>query len=436
MSTLAAAVHGTDAPMWLILPFAALLLSIAGFPLLAPHFWHHHYPKIAVGLGLVVAAYYVFVLHAPERLTHAAIEYFSFISLIGSLFVAAGGIHIGVRGEARPSTNVLFLLVGAVIANIVGTTGAAMLLIRPWIRMNKFRITGYHIAFFIFIVANVGGCLTPIGDPPLFLGFLRGVPFWWVFLNCWPAWLMAVGMLLAIFYVVDLRNFRRAPKVVSSDLTSSGRWTFQGLHNLFFIAVILGAVLASKVLPKFLPELVMLAAAFGSYRTTPHEIHEANDFSFAPIKEVGWLFAGIFATMIPALEYLGRHSAELGITTAHQFYWATGALSAVLDNAPTYLAFLSAEMGLHGLSIDSPQDVLTAVTNFPIEVLAISLGAVFFGAMTYIGNGPNLMVKAISDHSKVNAPAFFVYIFRYAIPFLLPVLALVGLAFFSRWRIF
>lgn len=436
MSILATAVHGAEAPLWLILPFAALLLSIAGLPLLAPNFWHHNYPKVAAGLGLLVAAYYFFVLHAPDRLTHAAREYLSFIALIGSLFVAAGGIHIGVKGEARPLTNVLFLLVGAVIANIVGTTGAAMLLIRPWIRMNKFRITGYHIAFFIFIVANVGGCLTPIGDPPLFLGFLRGVPFWWVLEHSWPAWLLAVGMLLTIFYVLDVRNFHRAPKSVAEDLTASKRWTFQGMHNLFFIGVILAAVLGNKVLPQFVPELVMLAAAFGSYKTTPRAVHEANDFSFAPIKEVGWLFAGIFATMIPALEYLGRHSAELGITTPHQFYWATGSLSAVLDNAPTYLAFLSAEMGLHHLRIDSPADVLIDVQQFPLEVLAISLGAVFFGAMTYIGNGPNLMVKVIADQAKVNAPAFFTYVFRYAIPFLLPVLVIVGLVFFSRWRIF
>jgi Na+/H+ antiporter NhaD/arsenite permease-like protein len=426
----------TDVSPWMILPFAALLLSIALAPLLAPGFWHHHYPKVAAGLGLFTAAYYFFYLHAGDRLLHVGHEYISFVALIGSLFVIASGIHIVVKGESRPSTNVLFLFLGAVISNVIGTTGASMLLIRPWIRMNKYRITSFHIVFFIFVVSNVGGCLTPIGDPPLFLGYLRGVPFWWVVQNTWPMWLMCTALLLLVFYVMDHLNFRKAPKEVSETITASEEWKFQGLHNLLFVGVVLLAVLFNKYLPVFVPELLMLGAAVASFHTTPKQIHHANSFDFAPIKEVAWLFAGIFATMIPALDYLGGHAGELGIKTPHQFYWATGSLSAFLDNAPTYLTFLSAQLGLHHLNIDSTADVLAATVNFPLEIIAISVGAVFFGAMSYIGNGPNLMVKSISDHSKVKTPSFFGYMFRFSIPILLPILAIVGLAFFSKWRIF
>ncbi len=422
--------------LWMILPFAGLLLSIALGPLLAPKWWHHHYPKVAMALGLFTAAYYFFVLHSGERLVHVGHEYLSFVALIGSLFVAAGGIHIVVKGESRPFTNVLFLFIGAVLSNIIGTTGASMLLIRPWIRMNKYRITTFHIVFFIFIVSNVGGALTPIGDPPLFLGYLRGVPFWWVLQNLWPLWIVGVALLLGVFYVFDSLNFRRPPKEVTEAVTGSEHWKFQGLHNLFFIAVILAAVLYNKLLPPLVPEFLMLMAAFGSYRSTSQQIHEANSFNFEPIKEVAWLFAGIFATMIPALDYLGAHAADLGIQTAHQFYWATGSLSAFLDNAPTYLTFLSAEMGLHHLNIDLPGDVLRDSAEYRLELVAISAGAVFFGAMSYIGNGPNLMVKSIAEHAKVHAPSFFGYIFRFAIPILLPILAIIGFAFFSKWRVF
>lgn len=415
---------------WMILPFVVLLAAIAICPLASPHFWHQHHPKVAVGLGLLTVAYYYFTLQAGTRLVHVAHEYISFIVLIGSLFVVAGGIHIRVKGESTPLTNVLFLAIGAVLANVIGTTGAAMLLIRPWIRMNKFRITGFHTVFFIFIVANVGGSLTPIGDPPLFLGYLKGVPFWWVGQATWPAWLLAVGLLLAIFLVVDLFNFRKAPPDVARRLAADETWSFQGLHNILFIVVILAAVLANKHLPPLVPELVMIAAALASLRTTPGAVHEANAFSLAPVKEVAWLFLGIFATMMPALDYLGGHAEQLGIQTPLQMYWATGLLSAVLDNAPTYLTFLSAQMGLHDLDINSPSAVRANVESFPIEVLAISLGAVFFGAMTYIGNGPNLMVKTIAEHAKVRVPDFFGYLFFYAVPFLLPVLVIVGIVFF------
>ena len=424
-----------DVNPWMIIPFGVLLLLIAAGPVLLSDWWHHHYPKVSVGLGLITIFYYAFALRDPARFLPVAHEYASFIALIGSLFVVAGGIHINVKGESRPITNVAFLAIGAVISNIIGTTGASMLMIRPWIRMNKYRITKFHIVIFIFIVSNVSGSLTPVGDPPLFLGYLKGVPFLWTLEHAWPAWLIAVGLLLAIFYVVDHLNFQKAPREVVEKQTAHEAWRFDGLPNLLLLAIILVAVLGNRWMPFLVPEAIMVAAAVASYYLTPKPVHEANDFSFAPIKEVSWLFLGIFATMVPALDYLGRHAAEIGITTPMQFYFATGALSSFLDNAPTYLTFLSASLGLHHLSMDETADVVKAVHAFPREILAISLGAVFFGAMTYIGNGPNLMVKSIADHAKVKTPNFFEYILRYAIPFLLPILVLISLLLFSPWRV-
>lgn len=421
---------------WMALPFGLLLLLIAAGPLLLADWWHHNYPKVAVGLGAIVVSYYAFVLHHPGRYAHVAHEYVSFIVLIGSLFVAAGGIHIQVKGRATPAGNAAFLAFGAVIANIIGTTGASMLLIRPWIRMNRHRITPLHIVIFIFLISNVAGCLTPIGDPPLFLGYLKGVPFWWTLEHAWVAWLIAVAALIMVFWIIDHIRSRRPQETVSEAANAAGAWRFDGLHNLVFIGIILWAVLANTSLPAFVPEAIMVAAAAASFFTTSRSVHAANAFTFGPIKEVAWLFLGIFATMVPALDYLGRHAGDLGITTPLQFYFATGFLSSFLDNAPTYLTFLSAEMGLHNLAIDSRADVLKEVTQHPVELLAISLGAVFFGAMTYIGNGPNLMVKAIADHAKVPTPDFFSYILRYALPILLPILVLIGFLFFSPWRIF
>ena len=244
---------------WMILPFGLLLGAIALAPLLVPGWWRRHYPKVALGLGAVTLGYYLLVLRNPDRVRHVAHDYLSFILLVGSLFVVSGGIHIKVKGEATPLANVVFLLLGAVLANLLGTTGAAMLLIRPWIRMNQYRVTAHHIVFFIFLVANVGGCLTPIGDPPLVLGYLQGIPFWWVAEHCWPMWVTGVGILLAIFYVVDRLNFIRAARAVRQLETAHETWKFAGLGNLFFLAVILGAVFINR--PVFLREGIMLAAA-------------------------------------------------------------------------------------------------------------------------------------------------------------------------------
>jgi Na+/H+ antiporter NhaD/arsenite permease-like protein len=426
---------GPDVPLFAIIPFVTLLGMIAMMPFIHKHWWEHHYPKVSVGLGVVSVLFYLLVMKEPGRVMHTGLEYFSFISLIGGLFVVAGGIVIRTKGEATPMRNTLFLLIGSVLANVVGTTGASMLLIRPWIRMNRYRITAFHIVFFIFIVSNVSGCLTPIGDPPLFLGYLKHVPFWWELQRLLPMWSVAVGLLLVIFYLWDSVNFRRAPKAVRTSETQEETWRFQGGRNILWLAVILGCVFLATPWR----EVGMLAAAAASYRLTPKDLHEANDFGFGPIKEVAWLFLGIFATMIPALHYLELHAADLAIDTAMKFYWFTGALSSVLDNAPTYLTFLTASvsqhvsfMDAHRLSVDSLQDMREYMTIAEAQLEAISLGAVFFGAMTYIGNGPNFMVKAIADQANVHTPSFFAYIVRFSLPVLLPVLAVVGYIFFRH----
>jgi Na+/H+ antiporter NhaD/arsenite permease-like protein len=408
-----------------LLPFVLLLAAMAFLPVAAPKWWAKHYPKIALGLGAVTVCLYLFILGDVKSLGHTAHEYASFIALVGSLFVVSGGIHISVKGEATPRANVIFLLIGAVVANVLGTTGAAMLLIRPWLRLNRCRVAAHHIVFFIFIVANAGGCLTPIGDPPLFLGFLQGVPFWWVAQNCWPMWLLGVGLLLAIFYLLDVKNFRRAAREPGGRENANETWKFAGWLNLFFLAVILGAVFVAR--PLFLREGLMLAAAAGSYFSTKKSIHAANGFNFHPINEVMILFAGIFATMMPALAWLNQNAHSLlgenpspGI-----FFWGTGLLSSALDNAPTYLGFLSALRGATGAA-----DIPAVLAGHAPHLLAISVGAVFFGAATYIGNGPNFMVKTIAEQNGVRMPSFLAFVVRFSLPALLPVLAALWLVFF------
>ena len=414
----------------IILPFALMLLAIALMPFVHRLWWERNFPKVAVGLGAMATTYYVFVLGEAGRIVRVGHEYLSFMALIGSLFVVAGGIHIAVKGQAKPWLNCLFLLMGAVLANIIGTTGASMLLIRPWVHMNKSRITAFHIVFFICIVSNVGGCLTPIGDPPLFLGYLKGVPFGWVLEECWSAWVIAVGGLIAIYYALDRRNFLRAPQAMRELESHQVALKINGWRNAGFLALILAAVFIKK--PVGLSESLMAAAAVGSWFGTPKRIHEANAFNFHPIREVAWLFAGIFATMLPALDYLEIHAGRLGLNSEMKLFWFTGMLSGALDNAPTYLTFLAASMGLRDLSLNNPEHVRQFVTTRGHELIAISLGAVFFGAMTYIGNGPNFMVKSIAEQAKVRMPSFFGYLFKYAVPILAPIMVLISLLFFSR----
>ncbi len=437
-TVLASAAHSVPDPnVWFIVPFALLLLSIAIAPFVNGEWWGNHYGKVAVSLGLIVVAYYLFGLQSPARVVHTLLDYVSFMALIGSLFVVAGGVHITVKGEAKPWMNVVFLSIGAVLANLVGTTGASMLLIRPWIRMNKFRYTYFHTAFFIFIVSNCAGCLTPIGDPPLFLGYLKKVPFFWELERLWAPWLFVVLALLAVFFVFDTIDFKRVPADVASRETAHETWKFDGLHNLIFLGVILFGVF----LPPGWREVTMIAGALLSYFTTSKNTHEANHFTFHPIQEVGWLFFGIFLTMLPALDYLTRHAGELGINQPIQYYFISGALSSVLDNAPTYLTFLAAAISQHTnpltlqpLNLDVASDMAIFLQVGVQELVAISLGAVFFGAMTYIGNGPNLMVKSVVDHAKCKSPHFLEYIYKFSVPILLPILVLAGYLFLIVFR--
>jgi Na+/H+ antiporter NhaD/arsenite permease-like protein len=411
---------------FVLLPFAILLFAIAFAPLILRHHWERHYHKLCILLAAIVCSYYIFGIGVGERVFHAARDYASFMVAVGSFFIVAGGIHLRVSGAARPASNALFLLAGAILANVIGTIGASMLLIRPWITMNRSRFAGLHLAFFIFIVSNVGGALLPVG-PPLFLGFLKGVPFWWSLQNCWLEWMMTLGALLTAFYFADRMNLRGAG--ISAVAGEPTRWRCDGIHNFAFLAILLVALIFT---PGGWREAIMTAATFVSYWRTGKEIHDANNFSFAPLKEVGWLFLGIFGTMIPVLDYMELHAANLGLRSDLQFYWATGVLSGLLDNAPTYLAFLAGAFGLHNIDLDNSQQMSIFVAQHGRTLAAISLGATFFGALTYIGNGPNLLVKTVAEHARVPTPGFFGYILKFAIPVLLPILALMSILFFSR----
>ena len=471
---------GASPNPWMVVPFGLLLAAVALAPLFFAAWWGRHYPKVAAFLGAITLVYYSIGLRAPRRILETFEEYASFIALVGSLYVVSGGIHIKVKGESTPLANVVFLGIGALLANVFGTTGASMLLIRPWLRMNHYRVTGYHVVFFIFIVSNVGGCLTPIGDPPLFLGYLQGIPFWWVAEHCWPMWLTGNLMLLLFFYILDSANYARAPKEVRQKVAEPpDQWKFEGSPNLFFLAVILGAVFIEE--PRFLREILMTAAAVGSFYTTRRSVHQANAFNFHPIQEVAILFAAIFSTMMPALDWLKENARQLGQPTPALYYAASGTLSSVLDNAPTYLSFLSAAEGsfintnivrqveralqsgtgadpaIQGPQADAIRNTLEALRKYhPREIaqgkitasqietayllgnrelnafiLAVSVGAVFFGAKTYIGNGPNFMVKAIAEQSKVrHVPTFLGYIGKFTIPFMGPMLLAIWLLFF------
>lgn len=413
----------------MLLPFAFLLGAIALGPLVSPVVWARRYPYVAWSLGGVTLLYYLLGLNAGAEVSRIAHEYISFIALVGSLFVVAGGIHIQVKGGSTPASNVVFLLLGAAAANLLGTTGAAMLLLGPWIRMNRSRISEHHTVFFIFIVANIGGCLTPIGDPPLFLGYLQGVPFWWVTRHCWPMWAVGMAFLLSVFYVIDLRSHRSAMKAVSERPgDSAGKWCVQGLRNLVWLAMVLASVFISH--PLFLREGVMLLAALASYFTTRKEVRQANQFTFHPLREVAVLFSGIFATMMPALDWLQTQAPRWGAPTASLFYWASGGLSACLDNAPTYLSFLSAAQGSFAPPGGHSFALPMANVAFAKCLLAVSIGSVFFGAATYIGNGPNFMIKAIAAQEKTRPPGFLRFITHYSLPFLAPLLALVWWLFF------
>lgn len=437
---------GHELSPWAIAPFVGLLLCIAVLPLVAAEWFEKNRNKavVAAVFGVPVVVYLAvgFGAEGRESIGHTLHEYISFIALLTALFAISGGVYLSGDPLATPRNNVIFLLVGAVLANFIGTTGAAMLLVRPVLRANAERTHIRHtVIFLIFIVCNVGGLLTPLGDPPLFLGFLRGVDFFWT-LRLLPQWGLAVTLTLLVYLAIELRAFRREP--TAAVLADRARYVPIRVHgkvNVLFLAGVIGAVLASEPLAAtgeeigfpFVREAVMVLMIVLSLRFGPRRPRELNRFTWAPIQEVAVIFAGIFAAMIPALAILEARGNELGLTQPWHFFWVTGALSSFLDNAPTYLTFTSTAQGLLGLP-DTASLMSTEVS--PLTGLsasqflaAVSCGAVFMGANSYIGNAPNFMVKSIAEESGVAMPHFFGYM-AYSALVLLPVFILVTVLFF------
>ena len=421
---------GALLPAWSALPFVGMLLSIALLPLLAPLFWHHHFPKVTAGWALVLLV--PFLLAHPhagwEAVAHTTIvDYVPFLILIATLFTIGGGIHVrgGLRGT--PAGNATLLAIGTFLASLVGTTGAAMLVIRPLLRANEARRHRAHtVVFFIFMVANIGGALTPLGDPPLFLGFLHGVPFFWT-LAVAPEMLTVGAIVLGVYLLVDTVQWRREDAIVRERPDGPREpIRLEGALNLLFLAGVLAAVIASGLwhgptvnllgaqqqMENLLRDAILVAMLAGSWLTTPAEVRTANGFSWGPIREVAILFAGIFVTIIPVMAALQAgpkgafawllHAVTAGDGAPHEaaYFWLTGILSAFLDNAPTYLVFFELAGG----------DAKSLMGPLAGTLAAISMGAVYMGALTYIGNAPNLMVYAIASEQGVRMPSFFGYL--------------------------
>jgi Na+/H+ antiporter NhaD/arsenite permease-like protein len=409
----------TALPLYAVLPFVAMLLAIAVCPLWVPHWWERNLNKFLVSCALGLPVLLFYLARQPLALVRMGEEYVSFILLLAGLYAISGGILLRGDLEATPLTNTAFLALGSVLASVIGTTGASMLLIRPLLQTNRERRRVKHtVIFFIFLVSNIGGMLTPLGDPPLFLGYLQGVPFAWTF-RLWRPWLVMVGTLLLVFFVWDsIQHARETLAALGRDRARIEPVRIRGLVNGLYL---LGVVLAVAFLHEPIRELVIVALAALSLWRTPREIRRANGFTAYPMVEVAVLFFGIFLTMIPALELLRLRGGELGVKEPWQFFWATGTLSSFLDNAPTYLAFLALGQGLKAAN------EIVGVTH---AILAgISVGAVAMGANTYIGNAPNFMVKSIAEEGGVNMPSFFGYM-AYSGGILLPLFVAATFLFF------
>ena len=439
------------------IPFAGLLLCIAMLPLVKAEWWEAHQPHAVVFWSLLFVLPFAFVYgpgQAFEKVLECIVDdYLTFIILLFGLFCVSGNITLEGDLAGSPRINVGLLLIGTMLSSWIGTTGASMLMVRPIIKMNAWRKRRSHImVFFIFLISNIGGCLTPIGDPPLLMGFMRGVPFFWS-LHLFPVLLFNVVILLTIFYFLDRRAYRKdIAEGLKPDISKPGTEVhILGLHNLIFLAMIVAAVILSGTLPgmaafqdaegavrgihlfgevtltypALIEVVIILVAAFLSFKTTSVEIRRKNHFTWGAIQEVAVLFVGIFITMQPALMILKANGASLGLNKPFEMFWATGCLSSFLDNTPTYLVFLTTA-GALGFTEGMP----TILGTVPIAMLeAISCGAVFMGANTYIGNAPNFMVKSISDDNGIRMPSFFCYLL-WSITFLIPVFLLDMLVFF------
>jgi Na+/H+ antiporter NhaD/arsenite permease-like protein len=451
---------GRILPLWSIIPFVGILLSIAIFPLVAPTFWHHHFPKVSAAWAVIFAVPFLIAYRgeAFHEIVHIVlVDYVPFIIVLWGLFTIGGGIVLRGTLVGTPAVNTILLLIGTLLASWVGTTGAAMLLIRPIIRANAWRKNKKHIIiFFIFLVANIGGSLTPLGDPPLLLGFIHGVPFFWTLRLIVPMGFVVL-ILLTIFYLLDSFFLKREGG--TRPTTEGGEpIRLEGVHNFLFLGGVLALVYMSGTLE--LAEVSILGVHlplqdiyrnFGiilmlvlSLRTTSQELREANGFTWAPILEVAYLFAGIFITIVPALAML-RAGSEGGLAfiidnveERWHYFWVTGILSSFLDNAPTYLTIFNTALGklhltegevsafLAGAATEG--NLLVRLQTFESFLVAISLGAVFMGANTYIGNAPNFMVRSIAEENKIHMPSFFGYMF-WSVLILVPIFVLVTFVF-------
>jgi Na+/H+ antiporter NhaD/arsenite permease-like protein len=439
---------GTVLPVWSVIPFAGLLLSIAIIPMVFEHWWHDnkHQLLVAVAWSTPVLGYMLYLMatndhgladSAGHALNHAFAEYISFIGLLASLYIISGGILLRGDLRAKPLTNLTFLAVGGVLANVIGTTGASMLLIRPILRTNSERKHTWHIPlFFIFVVSNVGGALTPIGDPPLFLGYLRGVPFWWTLTNLWHIWVPTMILILGIFYALDSYQYRREDEAtITYDMNLLEPLAFEGKINFLLLAGVVGSVLFLSPVQGvhdfreyYVREIAMGLLAGGSLLLTSSSLRQRNQFNYGPILEVGALFIGIFVAMIPATALLETYGSELGLTEAWHYFWATGGLSAFLDNAPTYVTFAAVACNADLACVSANDLAPLALGEGAPMLVAISLGSVLLGAGSYIGNGPNFMVRAIAENSGYKMPSFFGYC-GYAMLFLLPVYILITMIY-------
>ncbi len=447
-------------PLWSGIPFAGILLSIALFPLLAPHFWHLHYKKVTAIWSLLLAIPFLFAYReaAAHELAHVLLlDYLPFIILLWGLYTVSGGIYLRGTLVGTPVVNFMILLVGTLLASWMGTTGASMLLIRPLLRANKHRTRKTHIfIFFIFLVSNIGGILTPLGDPPLFLGFLHGVPFFWT-MKLLPQFFVISTLLLVVFYFLDNYFYKTdvGPHEAAMHNAPVEPLRLEGSRNIFFLFGILVAVLISGLWQPggfeiagiafgwqgFTRDPLILLMGGLSLHFTSKKIHDENDFGWNPMIEVAWLFFGIFVTIIPVLLILKAgvhgHLAFLvnNIDEAWHYFWMSGILSSFLDNAPTYLTFFNMALGQTGLTELQASQVLRGTlehpqaANYIAFLKAISCGAVFMGANTYIGNAPNFMVRSICSEYGVKMPGFFGYM-AWSAAILLPCFLLITLLFF------
>jgi Na+/H+ antiporter NhaD/arsenite permease-like protein len=471
---------GTELPLYSVIPFIGMLLSIALGPVLIPRIWHHHFGKISAGWAALIAIPMIIAYHeeATYELLHVLIaDYVPFIILLGALFTVGGGILVRTTFKGTTFVNAAFLAIGAFLSSFMGTTGSAMLLIRPFLRVNKYRkYRSFMVVFFIFMIANIGGALTPLGDPPLFLGFLHGVPFFWTLRLITPM-LVALFVLLLIYIAFDIYFLNKEKKelnqlntTLSTDDnqhsismtkqdypdpevgTSSGKpLEILGIQNFFLLALIICVILFSgtvkmneisifgihRGLQDIIRDIFLLAIMAISMKITPQSLREENEYSWAPIQEVAFLFFGIFVTMAPVLSILkaGESGTLAFITTAVKepahYFWVSGFLSSFLDNAPTYLTFFSTALGQFYPGIPEASAVPKLLVDNPIYLMAISAGSVFFGAVTYIGNAPNFMVRSIAQESGIKMPSFFGYMV-YSFSILLPLFGLITLLFFFK----